>query len=128
MEKLIQVNKHVEHYAELLEYAKEKCVLEQYSDQIMESFADDFEFEISDCTEEYEYEQIENALDQIAYMLDDFEFYDYWERVHDRKITILEELEEAQENTSPRSRISSHQNDISNKQLQEMFSSLLCKM
>lgn len=127
MEKLIKVNKHVEHYAELLEYAKEKCVLEQYSDQIMESFADDFEFEISDCTEEYECEQIENALDQIASMLDDFEFYDYWGRVYDRKTTILEELEEAQENTSPRSRISSHQNDISNKQLQEMFSSLLCK-
>lgn len=128
LEKLMQVHKFVEQYVELLEYVKEKGAFEQYSHQIMESFDEDFKFEIEDCTQEYECEQIESALYQIAALIDDFKLSDYMERIEDRKDTIREEQEEKCENTSSGRMISGLQGDISDRYLQEMFSSLLCKM
>lgn len=128
LEKLMQVHKFVEQYVELLEYVKEKGAFEQYSHQIMESFDEDFKFEIEDCTQEYECEQIESALYQIAALIDDFKLSDYMERIEDRKDKIREEQEEKCDNTSSGRMISGLQGDISDRYLQEMFSSLLCKM
>ena len=125
LEKLMQVHKFVEHYVELLEYVKEIGVLEQYSQQIMGSFEEDFKYEIEDCTQEYECEQIESALDQIAALIGDFEYSGYIGRVEDRKITIREEEEEKRDKALVGRRVTSLQSDISDRHLHEMFSSLI---
>jgi len=127
MEKLIQVNKYVEHYAELLEYVKEKGVLEQYSGQIMESFAEDFDNEIADCSQEFECEQVESSLNKIADLIADFDISGYMERVQDRKVMIREEEDEKRDSASTVHINGGLQNDISDRQLEEMFSSLLCE-
>lgn len=103
-------------------------MLEQYSGQIMESFAEDFENEIEDYSQEYECEQVESALHQIAELIADFDVVGYMERVQDRKDSIRENEDEKRDSASAGRRISDLQNDISDRRLQEMFSSLLCQM
>ena len=91
----------------------------------MGSFEEDFKYEIEDCTQEYECEQIESALDQIAALIGDFEYSGYIGRVEDRKITIREEEEEKRDKALVGRRVTSLQSDISDRHLHEMFSSLI---
>ena len=128
MEKLMQLPKFAEQYVDLLEYVKEKGVFEQYSGQIMESFTEDFKNEIEDYSQEYECEQAESALHQIAELIADFDVVGYMERVQDRKDSIREKEDEKRDRASAGRKISDLQNDISDRRLQEMFSSLLCQM
>lgn len=125
MDRLMVAHKFIEQYVQLLEYVKEKGVFGQYFHEIMETFDDDFNTEIYEYTQDYECDLADSALIEMAALIDDFNLSTYLRRVDEKRQEILENEANQVDNRQIGQTSSKIQNDISDAELDEMFSSLL---
>ena len=125
MDRLMVTHKFIEQYVQLLEYVKEKGVFGQYFHEIMETFDDDFNTEIYEYTQDYECDLADSALIEMAALIDDFNLSTYLRRVDEKRQEILENEANKVDNRQIGQTSSKIQNDISDTELDEMFSSLL---